>query len=141
MNNDVSELIGEFTSLRKKIEGYMNVVLIVVVLLAASSIYQNHFFSARNRSGGEEESWRSASNAMDRREFDKAAAIAQRLIDKNPTYYYGYSFLGYLDLERNQLNEAEKHFGRAYELLPTRGNEEVLQAVRKRLAAENQDHH
>jgi cytochrome c-type biogenesis protein CcmH/NrfG len=136
MNNDVSELLQEFKSLRKKIEANATVVLVVIIILAASSIYQNHFSSARNRDRRQEDNWRSASNEMDMLEFDKAAAIVQRLIDKNPNYYYGYSFLGYIALQKNELKEAEKQFARAYQLFPTSDNEQKLQAVQKRLAAE-----
>ena len=136
MNNDVSELLQEFKSLRKKIEAHATVVLVVIVILAATSIYQNHLSSARNRDRSHEDNWRSASNEMDMLEFDKAAAIVQRLIDKNPNYYYGYSFLGYIALQKNELKEAEKQFARAYELFPTSDNEQKLRAVQKRLAAE-----
>jgi tetratricopeptide (TPR) repeat protein len=70
-------------------------------------------------------------------DYDKATEIAQRLTDKNPTYYYGYYYLGYIVLERNHLKEAEGYFARAYELFPTSDNEQRLQAVRKRLEIEH----
>src|SRR5436305_347953 len=68
---------------------------------------------------------------------ENANEIAQHLTDKNPTYYYGYSYLGYIALERNHLKEAEGYFARAYELFPTSDNEQKLQAVRKRLEIEH----
>jgi tetratricopeptide (TPR) repeat protein len=85
------------------------------------------------------DSWNSAHAAMDNFQYEKAADIAHRLINKNPNYYYGYTFLGYLALERTQLEEAEKNFARAYELFPTPDHRDKLEAVRKRLAAESRD--
>jgi tetratricopeptide (TPR) repeat protein len=67
-------------------------------------------------------------DCMDNMDYDKATEIAQRLTDKNPTYYYGYYYLGYIALQRNHLKEAESCFARTYEL---------LQAVRKRIKIEH----
>src|SRR5207248_3015158 len=66
---------------------------------------------------------------------DTVADILDEL--KNPRYYYGYSYLGYIALERNHLKEAEGYFARAYELFPSSENEQRLQAVRKRLEIEH----
>jgi cytochrome c-type biogenesis protein CcmH/NrfG len=136
MSNDLSEILEELKRLGKKVGEHTTVVVIVLIGLTVSTIYQNHFSSARNRDRSHEDNWRSATNEMDMLEFDKAAAIVQRLIDKNPNYYYGYSFLGYIALQKNELKEAEKQFARAYELFPTSDNEQKLRAVQKRLAAE-----
>jgi len=74
---------------------------------------------------------------LDNFQYDKAAEIAQRLTEKTPNYYYGYSYQGYIALERNQLKDAEGYFARAYELFPTDEAKQRLEAVRKRLAAES----
>lgn len=131
MSNDSSEILDELKRLGKKVAEHTTVVAIVLIVLTVSTIYQNYFSSARKS-----DTWNSASAAMNKFDYDEAAAIVQRLIDKNPNYYYGYSFLGSIALEKNDLREAEKHFARAYELFPTAENEQRLQGVRKRLAAE-----
>lgn len=136
MNSEDSELLREFKSLRKKIEGHANAGLVVVVILAASSIYQNHTSSPRKKDQNEEDSWRSAGAAMDKFDYAKAESILRRLIAKNPNYFYGYSYLGSIALEKNDLAEAEKQFSRAYDLFPTADAGQRLEAVRKRLAAE-----
>jgi len=89
-----------------------------VLLFAGLALYifiemKSSSTPARSRQS-QTETWRSASAALDDLDYDKATEIAQRLTDKNPTYYYGYYYLGYIALERNHLKEAE-----AISLAPT----------------------
>ena len=98
-----------------------------------------HFYSSptSSRAQKQTETWGSVNTALDNFQYDKATDIAQRLIEKNPNYYYGYAVLGHIALERSRLKEAEGYSARAYELFPTDDNEQKVQAVQKRLAAEN----
>lgn len=136
MSNGTSEILDELKRLRSKIENQMAVIVVAALILAGGSLYRAYFSPAGNRAR-QTETWDSVRRALDHQEYDKAAEIAQRLAKKTPDYYYGYAFLGYIALERNRLKEAEGYFVRAYELFPTDENEQKLQAVRKRLAAEN----
>ena len=137
-NNNMSEILDELKQLRSKIENHTAIFLILAIFLACSSVYRTYFQSTPSRARqGQTETWNSARTAMDNFEYDKAAEIAQRLVEKNPKYYYGYAFLGQIALVRNQLKEAERCFAHAYELFPTDDNQQKLEATRKRLAAEN----
>ena len=138
MKETVAEILDELKKLRSKVETNTTLVVLLFVGLAFYIFIELKSSSAPARSRqSQTETWRSASTAMDNMDYDKATEIAQRLTDKNPTYYYGYSYLGYIALERNHLKEAEGYFARAYELFPTKDNEERLQAVRKRLEVEH----
>lgn len=134
MSNDMSEILNEVKRLRNRIETYATLVLIAVIISVGSSLYRNYFSSSSSRN--EKDTWRPADAAMDRRDYDTAAAVVQRLIARNPDYYYGYLFLGFIDLERNELIKAERHFSQAYELFPTAENEQKLRAVQKRLVSQ-----
>ncbi|PYK60097.1 MAG: hypothetical protein DME43_06555 [Verrucomicrobia bacterium] len=137
VKDTVADILDELKKLRSKVE--TNTALVVLLLAGlAFFVFIVLKSSAPARSHqSQTETWRSASAAMDDMDYDKATEIAQRLTAKNPTYYYGYSYLGYIALERNHLKEAEGYFARAYELFPSSENEQRLQAVRKRLEIEH----
>jgi len=138
MSNGTSEILEELKRLRSKIENQMTVIVVAALILTGGSLYRAYFSPAGNRARqSQTETWDSVRRALDHQEYDKATDIAQRLAKKTPDYYYGYAYLGYIALERNRLKEAEDYFARSYELFPTNENEQRLQAVRKRLAAES----
>ena len=138
MEETVADILDELKKLRSKVE--TNTALLVLLFVAMAFFI---FIALKSSSTStpsrqaQTETWRSASTALDNGDYDKATEVAQRLTDKNPTYYYGYYYLGYIALERNHLKEAEGYFARAYELFPTSDNEQKLQAVRKRLEIEH----
>ena len=139
MSNNMPEILEELKRLRSKLENQTAVVVILAVVLAASSLYRTYFPAAQSHARqSQTESWNSVRTALDNLQYDKATDIAQRLTEKTPNYYYGYAYLGYIAVERNHLKDAEGYFKRAYELFPTNENEQRLEAVRKRLAAESQ---
>src|SRR5207302_3904077 len=107
-NSAMAEVLDELKRLRSKVEVYTTIIVAVVFISSGSSLYRTYFSGASNTGRSSQvETWNSAHAAMDKFDYDKAAAIVRRLIDKNPNYYYGYSFLGYIALERNDLREAE----------------------------------
>lgn len=81
-------------------------------------------------------SWSEVRCLIDRQEFKRAFAIAERLVAQAPRYHYGHAVLGQLFLAVNDIKNAEIQYSMAYDLFPSREAEETLQALRKRLAAE-----
>ena len=73
---------------------------------------------------------------MDRFEYPKAVSLLQGLIARQPSYYYGYSYLGNVYLAMGDLTNAEAQYLRAYELFPDEDNQKPLTAIRKRIAKE-----
>jgi tetratricopeptide (TPR) repeat protein len=138
MEETVADISDELKKLRSKVETNTTLVVLLFAGLAFYIFIEMKSSSAPARSRQSQvETWRSASTALDNMDYAKATEIAQRLTDKNPTYYYGYYYLGYIALQRNHLKEAEGYFARAYELFPTSDNEQRLQAVRKQLEIEH----
>jgi tetratricopeptide (TPR) repeat protein len=132
MEETVADILDELKKLRSKVETNTTLVVLLFAGLAFYIFIEMKSSSAPTRSRqSQTETWRSASAALDDMDYDKATEIAQRLTDKNPTYYYGYYYRGYIALQRNHLKEAEGYFARACELFPTSDNEQRLQAVRK----------
>jgi tetratricopeptide (TPR) repeat protein len=80
--------------------------------------------------------WDEVSDATDRFDYPKAISLLQGLIARQPSYYYGYAYLGNVYLATGDLTNAEAHFLRAYELLPDEENEKPLAAIRKRIVRE-----
>ena len=80
--------------------------------------------------------WNEVSDAEDRFDYPKAVSLLQSLIARQPSYYYGYAYLGNVYLATGDLTNAEAQFLRAYELFPDETNEKPLTAIRKRIARE-----
>jgi tetratricopeptide (TPR) repeat protein len=73
---------------------------------------------------------------MSRQDFPKALSIANALVERQPNYYYGHSYLGTIYLAVGDLTNAESHYLRAYELFPNQEAEQDLAAARKRLSGQ-----
>jgi len=79
------------------------------------------------------ETWKEVRDAIDRQNFDGTLIMALALTEKAPAFYYGHSYLGTIYLAKEDLNNAEKSYTRAYELFPSEENRKNLEAIRSRL--------
>lgn len=71
---------------------------------------------------------------MSRQDFPAALSMAQSLAARQPNYYYGHSYLGYVYLAMGDVTNAETQYLQADKLFPNEENEKNLAAIRKRLA-------
>ena len=78
-------------------------------------------------------SWERVRTAMSRQDFQSALSMANTLVERQPNYYYGQSYLGVIYMAVGNLTNAESHYLRAYELFPDEQAEKDLAAVRKRM--------
>jgi cytochrome c-type biogenesis protein CcmH/NrfG len=114
-----------------------NIALVVcVALVVGVAIYLPVRYSSGRPAQTQSDSWEAVRTAIDHIEYDKASAIAERILKRYPNDYYGYASLGGIALAADRIDEAERHFARAYELLPSEENEKMLRAVRKRIETE-----
>ncbi|MEK9138564.1 MAG: hypothetical protein AAB393_15685 [Bacteroidota bacterium] len=81
-------------------------------------------------------SWTEVQLAMDREDNDEALRLATILMTKSHTNYYGESWLGSIYHAKGELQQAEQHYARAYDLFPTEDGEKKLTAIRKVLKQE-----
>jgi tetratricopeptide (TPR) repeat protein len=110
----IAGILDELKKLRSKVETNTALGVLLLAGLALFIFIALKSSSAPTRARqSQTETWGSASTALDNMDYDKATEMAQRLTDKNPTYYYGYYYLGYIALQRNHLKEAESYFARA----------------------------
>jgi len=79
----------------------------------------------------EKTSWQQVQMLLDRTEYEKAIEISQKLINKHPNYWYGYSLLGNIYLALGDLNKSETNYALAYDLFPSTENEKTLKAIRR----------
>jgi cytochrome c-type biogenesis protein CcmH/NrfG len=61
--------------------------------------------------------------------------MAQGNVARQPSDYYGHSYLGYIYLAMGDVTNSEAEYLRAYQLFPSEDAAKDLAAVRKRLAA------
>jgi len=95
----------------------------------------------RGFSGGVAEaapSWERVRTAMSRQDFPAALSMANALVERQPDYYYGQSYLGAIYMAVGDLTNAESHYLRAYELFPDEQAEKNLAAARKRTGTPQQ---
>jgi cytochrome c-type biogenesis protein CcmH/NrfG len=80
--------------------------------------------------------WDDVRDALDQFEYPKAVVLLRGIITQQPSYYYGYAYLGDTYLAMGDITNAETQYVRAYELFPDEANEKNLTAIRKRLTRE-----
>jgi cytochrome c-type biogenesis protein CcmH/NrfG len=59
--------------------------------------------------------------------------MAQTLVQRQPDYYYGHSYLGAIYLAMDDVTNAHAQYLRAYQLFPNEQDEKDLAAVQKRM--------
>jgi tetratricopeptide (TPR) repeat protein len=127
MSESVADILDELKKLRSKIEYNTAILLLLIAGFILYAMYQFYSLASSSRLRQRQiETWNSVNTALEYFQYDKATDIAQRLTQKDPNYYYGYTVLGHIALERNRLREAEGYFARGYELFPIEENEQKL---------------
>ena len=122
MSSRLTDVLDELKKLRGRIENNTALVVLLFVGLVFYALIQVNFSTSWSGSRPRQtDTWNSVRTALDNSQYDRAAEIARRITEKNPNYYYGYSYLGYIALERDRLKEAEGYFARSYELFPRAG--------------------
>ncbi len=138
MNEDVKQILAELRKLRQ-INQAASIISVVALLtvVAFYGWYRTHTYPSWSTPGRNQvDSWQAVRSAMDHFEYERAADIAQRIVQKTPNDYYGYAYLGNIALAAGKVTEAEKYYVRADELLPNEQNEKTLAAIRTRLTRE-----
>ena len=105
---------------------YLVLLLLVVAVLSFP-------VSRRPASPSKPASWDQVNTLMKQQDFPKALAEARLLVGREPSYYYGHTYLGAIYLAMGDITNAEVEYARAYELFPNEQSEKDLAAVRKRL--------
>lgn len=137
VNDDVNQRILNELRLIRRTSNFALVVCAVVAIGAVIFLpLRSRPLSPRPPAQTPTDSWEAVRTAIDQIDYDKASVIAERILRRYPNDYYGYSYLGSIALAADRLEEAERHFARAYELLPSEENEKMLRAVRKRIETE-----
>lgn len=78
-------------------------------------------------------SWTQVDSALKQNDYVKALQITQTLIGSRTDDFYGEEYLGSIYLFSGDLEKAEAHCARAYELYPSEHNEKALSTARKAL--------
>jgi tetratricopeptide (TPR) repeat protein len=128
MSEDINQ---EILVQLRKLKRVFCVMLVFIIVGAVPAFYQgvSRGFSQAAPS------WERVRTAMGRQEFPAALSMAQALVARQPDYYYGLGYLGYIYLAMGDVKNAEAHYSRAYGLFPNEESEKDLAAVQKRLAA------
>jgi cytochrome c-type biogenesis protein CcmH/NrfG len=126
MNDDINQdILMELRKLRRAF--YLILVFIIVGAVPG-------FYYGFTQGSSQTDSWERVRTAMSRQDFPAALSMAQSLAARQPNYYYGHSYLGYVYLAMGDVTNAETEYLQADKLFPNEENEKNLAAVRKRLA-------
>ena len=134
MNEDLNQqILTEIRRLRRS--NNAGIVFMVIVFVAAGIYLPLRLRSLRPpaTTQTETESWAGVRRATDHFDYDTASAIAQRLVQRYPNDYYGHAYLGNIALATGHLKDAESHYARACEILPSDENQRMLSAIQKRI--------
>lgn len=134
MNEDLSKQI--LTELQRLRRSNTIAIVVCIVMLAGYLVYtalRPRGLRLASPAQSETDSWASVKSAMDRFDFDTASGISQRLVQQYPNDYYGYTFLGDIALATGRAKDAESHYKRACELLPSDENQKMLRAIQQRI--------
>ena len=100
--------------------------VIAIVLLLVSVSHQ--------KPAEPDHSWTAVQIAVKQLDYSRALTMAQANVARQPSDYYGHSYLGFIYLAMGDVTNSEAEYSRAYQLFPSEDNEKSLSAVRKRLA-------
>jgi cytochrome c-type biogenesis protein CcmH/NrfG len=134
MNEDLNQqILTEIRRLRRS--NNIGMALAAIALVAAGIYFPLRMRSLRPpaTTQTQTDSWASVSRAIDHFDYETASAIAQRLVQRYPNDYYGYVYLGNIALATGHLQDAERHYQRACEILPSDQNERMLRAIKQRI--------
>jgi tetratricopeptide (TPR) repeat protein len=132
MNEDTDQkILTELRQLSLISRRVFFLLVLVLILSILSVLFQP------SRSSSPPLSFDSVDKAMRQQDFPKALAEAHALVARAPSNYYGYTYLGAIELARGELTNAEAYYLRAFELFPNEENEKDLTAIRKRLASQS----
>ena len=126
MSEDINqEILKELQKSRRSNQVLTAVIAIVLLLVTIS----------HQKPAESDHSWTAVQTAAKRLDYSRALTMAQANVARQPSDYYGHSYLGYIYLAMGDVTNSEAEYSRAYQLFPSEDNEKSLAAVRKRLAA------
>lgn len=113
------------------------IFLIVFVLFIGFSATRMMGLAKTHATPPSPPSWPQVKSALDRDDYPKALQITQMLIGGRTDDHYGEEYLGIIYHLQGNLEKAEAHLARAYELFPSEEYEKKLVALRKALEFKN----
>ena len=126
MSEDINqEILKELQTSRRNNQVLTVVIGIILLVLTCS----------HQKPAEPEHSWTAVQTAIRQLDYPRALTLAQANVARQPSDYYGHSYLGIIYLAIGDVTNSEAEYSRAYQLYPSEDNEKSLSAVRKRLAA------
>jgi len=130
MSDDTNqEILAEIRKLRRTFKVLLVSIIVGIILVVAPS-----FYYGVTQDSSHTDSWERVRSAMSRQDFPAALSMAQALVDRQPNYYYGHSYLGYVYLAMGDVTNSESEYLQADKLFPNEQNDKDLAGVQKRLA-------
>lgn len=125
MSEDINqEILKELQRSRRSNQVLLAVIAIVFIVVTIS----------HQKSSETDHSWTAVQTAVRQLDYSRALALAQANVARQPSDYYGHSYLGIIYLAMGDVTNSEAEYLRAYELFPSEDNEKNLSAIRKRIA-------
>lgn len=106
----------------------IRLLIALLIILAASVIFRTY---RMKKLAPHVPIWTQISNARNDGDYKKEISLVQELLKDNPNDYYLHGYLGSIYIQIRDLENAEKHFAKAYDLFPLEESAEKLEAIRK----------
>ena len=124
MSEDINrEILKEIRKSRRSTQILLGVIAIVMIVASL----------AHQKLTEADHSWAAVQAAAKQLDYSRALTMAQANVARQPSDYYGHSYLGYIYLAMGDVTNSEAEYSRAYQLFPSEDNAKDLTAVRKRL--------
>lgn len=130
MEDDMNQQILKELKKLNRISIWTSIIfaLILIIFISVSLIYR---VKVNKKTNYDIPIWTQINDARNRADNEEEIRLVKTLIDKNPNDYYLNVYLGSAYMFKRDLQNAEKHYARGYELFPLKEYEEYLKAVRK----------
>ena len=108
MNDEIGKQILE--EIRKQTRfSKIAAIFSLVILVAVGGIYfpwKLRGIPSSRKTSSSTVSWSQVRSLRERQQYEDALAMARKLVEKSPNFYYGYSMIGYIYLELGDSQKA-----------------------------------
>ena len=122
MSDINQEILVELRKMRRTNQWASAFVIVILVILSGYLVWLKPAKSE----------WSEVTAAMRQSDYPRALTLAQAVVARRPSDYYGHWYLGKIYLALDDVPHAESEYARAYELNPIDDLRKQLDAIRTR---------
>lgn len=132
--------ISSWAAMNKKVTKWSLIFLAIFIpsmIVLGTLLEKNLGKEVKGIRTREEETWYDVNWSISNGSPSEAIRIGEKLISRTPLYPEGHRALGHAYLAAGKVEKALEHFAEAFRLLPSKENEELVDALEKRMKSDN----